>query len=132
MFIPFRFPRIFHRSGIFAVAAVILLAGCSSYQSKGGTPAAQNNLRQDLSSCRDYAASINTLADRPLEGIFAGAVLGAATGVNWAWRGWSGEGAWIGAAAGASVGFILGLGSSTVEYNKVVSRCMEQRGYQIT
>lgn len=42
---------------------------------------------------------------------------------------WSGEGARIGAAAGAGVGFVLGLGASTVGYNKSVSQCMEQRGY---
>ena len=124
---PLRPNRLGH---VLAVAAMLLLAGCASYQAKDSSPTAQDRLQVDLSSCKAEAASTNERADWPLKGIFVGALLGAASGANWAWQGWSGEGAWIGAAVGAGVGFVVGLGSSTVERNKAVSQCMKQRGYR--
>ena len=110
------------------LAACLLGAGCANYQAHDNLPASQESFQSDLARCREYAVP-NTHGNGPIEGLIYGALIGAAHGATIGGHGLSGEVALIGTAAGASIGFVLGLGEYAFEYNRSVNQCMGQHGY---
>ena len=102
-----------------ALLMALVLAGCASAPPKG--PAAPRALEAPTpAECEARASSGNGVARLGQSlgyialALLVGALQGASDGAGWAlWTGGSmSEAAWIGAAAGASVGFLFGFGAS--------------------
>jgi hypothetical protein len=105
-----------------ALSMAVVLAGCASAPPKPVAEAPTVEA-QAPGECVAQAPSGDGVArlGRALGliglGLLVGALQGASDGAGWAlWTGGSmGEAAWIGAAAGAGVGFLFGFGASLIK-----------------
>jgi hypothetical protein len=99
-----------------ALGMAVVLAGCAAAPPKPALEAFEPE-SQPAAECTTHAPSGNGAArlGRAVGygalGIFLGALQGAGEGANWAWGsgGSRSDAVWIGAAAGASMGFLIGF-----------------------
>jgi len=112
-------------------AILACLTGCASYQPKGESPLEKVQFERDNEACHNYARRNDKSPFYPVTFMFAGAAMGAIDGLTKGIHHASaGNGAWIGAAAGAGGGFVMGFGFSISEYAKAYEQCMERSGYK--
>ena len=126
------------RSGVMVLGLSLVIAACAQGGGMApptpiidtqGVDAAQ--YQQDLTQCQQYAQQVSVGEDAA-KGAFGGALLGAAMGAAvGAVTGNAGRGAAIGAAAGGIGGGAGLAGKAFKERKKIVSRCMQGRGYNV-
>ncbi len=114
---------------VVATIVVSMLSGCAPAPYRPivdyGTP--KNDYDADLQDCQGVASAVqpaNTAAAGAVAGAIFGALLGAAVGL---------KGQYVAnvAAVGAVNGAAQGLAYGSVEWTRVVNRCMVGRGYNI-
>jgi hypothetical protein len=99
-----------------ALGMAVVLAGCAAAPPKPAVEAFEPE-SQPPAECTTQAPSGNGAARLGLAvgygtlGVVLGALQGASDGANWAWGsgGRRSDAVWIGAAAGAGVGFLIGF-----------------------
>jgi len=141
----FQKPMPFRRS--YFVTVAILLAGCSSaepvlYPNAHLQSVGNETAKQDIETCREFAEQAGAdegtgQGGRVARNTAVGAGAGAASGaVGGAISGGAGIGSAIGAASGAVWGlisslFTLGSSAPSQAHVNVVTRCLQERGYEV-
>ena len=127
------------------ILTVLCLGACAStkpviYQSKKTARVGEQQLQQDINSCRAEAESKGLdptrsggteLASETVKGGAMGGAVGAATG---AIGGNAGHGAKYGAAAGATASFLRNIfkgAKPNSTYRRYVERCLADLGYDV-
>lgn len=130
---------------VILMGITLLLTACSTtapviYQSKKTAQAGEQQLQQDIASCRSEAESKGLdptrsgSTDLVRDTVRGGAMGGAAGAASGAIGGNAGHGAKYGAAAGATAGFLRNVfkGSKpNSTYRRYVERCLADLGYDV-
>ncbi|MDA0823620.1 MAG: glycine zipper family protein [Proteobacteria bacterium] len=127
------------------IVSTLALSACASnqpivYPNAHSQTVGNAQTQHDIAECKALAESAGTSSSNAKANTMAtntvkGGGIGAATGaVGGAIAGQAGRGAAIGAASGATAGLIhslFGDSSPNPTYQKFVTRCMNDRGYEL-
>jgi len=133
------------KSLLISVIIISLMSACAGpqpifYPNEYSGSVDQETMRRDIAECKSMAENAGASASSKSADVAAGTAksgaVGAASGaVGGAIAGSAGEGAVIGAASAATAGLIHGLFSGSEPspaYKEFVSRCLIERGYEIS
>lgn len=111
---------------VVAVVAGVWLVGCANDPIVDRHGVSEAQYQADLAECRNYAEQVNTAGETAKHGA-VGAAIGTAVGAIIGDSSTAERGLGLGAVSGGTKGF----GKAERRKERVLYRCMENRGYRV-